>query len=698
MYKSLPLLALLFSISLFAQLETRLDSIVQSKIQPEDPALMVGVVKDGKVIYQSIRGVASLQHKVPASKDTRSNIASTAKQFTALMILDLSQQGKLDLEADIRLYFPELYPNVKDTIRIRHLLNHTSGIRDYCDLMSIQQDPWWRREGLDNEDVLDLLTKQEDLAFKPGAAYTYSNSGYTLLADLIERVTEESFHRYSEKFFQNLGMIQTAFLEDYMYIIPNQALPYSDWGDGVWQQYPTMTNTYGEGFLFTTLEDQLHYEQLVQKAAADRNELILASQQPIPNSERKHYGFGLELSETLGYPSVHHAGGTGSYGSQMLRFPEQRLSIFVMSSNSQVYTGGLALEIAKIFLKEKEKAVEYSSKINSISKEKLTQSIVGQYRSASGKLNRIEEEEGKLKWKYANQYSIPIYQDEENVYHPYYNEDEKIGVFENEVILFDTEGDETVFTRLESMPPSLSDLKSYEGDYYSSELEIHFDITLKDGQLFLNMDDWKTPDEIQVLRRDEMLSGSWIIEAERDAFDRVIGMLITENRAGNVRFDKKTNLHFQPTIATENGSISVTTIGSVDGSASDILLTRNYENGNEIWTKQFGGSSYDKASSLIETEDGYLIIGSTSSYGNGNYDVLLIKTNKKGKKKWQKTFGKTMNDYGYYAEVTAQGYLIKGTTQECVNDDVFNCKSFVWILNVDEEGNELSNEVREQLN
>jgi len=193
-----PLIAMLLSLTSFSQTpNSRLDSIVKSQIEVDDPALFVGVVKDGEIVYKHIRGLVSLQHQVLADDNSRSNIASTAKQFTALMILDLSLKGKLSLEDDFRKYLPDLYPKVEAEIKIRHLINHTSGVRDYCDLMGIQQNAWWRRVGLDNDDVIELLEKQEDLAFAPGTNYEYSNSGYNILAEIIELVAEEDFHVYS---------------------------------------------------------------------------------------------------------------------------------------------------------------------------------------------------------------------------------------------------------------------------------------------------------------------------------------------------------------------------------------------------------------------------------------------------------------------------------------------------------------------
>ncbi|MEL6141151.1 MAG: serine hydrolase domain-containing protein [Bacteroidota bacterium] len=678
-------------------LKTKLDSIVNSKIAVDDPALFVGIVKDGAIIYKNIRGLANLQHQVPADENTRSNIASTAKQFTALMVLELALQGKLSLEDDIRKFIPDLYPKVKEEIKLRHLLNHTSGVRDYCDLMGIQGNAWWRRIGLDNEDVIDLLRQQEDLAFAPGSDYEYSNSGYNLLAEVIEIVAEEDFHRYSDRFFQNLGMTQTSFLESYMYVIPNQAQPYSDWGDGVWQQYPTMTSTYGEGFLYTTLDDQLRYEQLIQSAAKDGNELLLASQQPIPNSERETYGFGVELNDRFNYKSVYHAGGTGSYGSEVVRYPEEQLSIFVMTSNSRVWSGGLADEIAREFLPEKAVEVAYAAELKSVPEEPLAQDFKGQYYSASNELVRIEEKDGNLVWLRGNRNPITLVKEAENLYHTSYDDQLKIGFFEEELVLFYPSGKAFTYTEIDATPPTLADYEGLVGDYYSRELDVHFTLSLEEGNLMFVFDHWKKPKPVEAFNRNDLMARSNKLRVERDQFDRVVAISLSWARALNNSFAKQSNLQFQPKIATEGGSISVTTIGSVDGSASDILLTKNYENGNEIWSQQFGGSSYDKASSIIATEDGYLIVGSTSSYGEGNYDMFVIKTDKKGKKRWQNTFGRTMNEYGYTAEVTESGYLIKGTIQHCKDGDVFDCTTNVWMVYIDEDGNELSSQVLEEI-
>ncbi|KAB2807350.1 serine hydrolase domain-containing protein [Phaeocystidibacter luteus] len=666
-----------------------IDSIMQAEVAEDDPALFVGVVHDGEIVYERIRGFADLQHNVPAHETSRTNIASNAKQYTALMVLDLAQKGQLSLENDIRKYLPELYPNVADTIRIRHLLNHTSGVRDYCDMMGIQQNPWWRREGLDNRDVLEFHRKQSNLAFEPGSRYSYSNSGYVLLALIIEEVTGEEFHAYATQFFEDLGMTNTAFPKSYMRIIPNLALPYSNWGGADWLQYPMMTSTAGEGFLFTTLHDQLIYEQMIQKSYASNNELLIQSQQTIPNSEVNSYGYGLFLTDRFNRKCIHHAGSTGSYGAQFYRFPEENLSVVVLSNNGSVWTEGVANQVAELYLKDVELEINYADGMDTLSTEPLTSSFFAQYYSPSGRLMRIVEEEGRILWKNGNSNGIELNREDENLFHPYYDVNMKIGFAENGAVLFETDGTTTFYRKLSEQEARPTEYSRLVGIYESASLDVEFELLQEDGQLKLKMPKWDEAREVSVFNQHDLMIADYRMKIERDAFNRVVALTVSKGRALNNRFNKRTNLQFHPTAITDRGSISVTTIGAVDGSASNILLTENYPNGNEIWSKQYGGTSYDKAHSVFALEDGYLIVGSTSSYGVGNYDFFVIRTDKNGKLVWQNTYGREMNDYAYTAEITPSGYVIKGTTQDC-NDDVFDCTTYVWEVNIDLDGNKLS--------
>ena len=259
-------LFLLFTVSLFSQSKPALDSeaitkILYQRASDETPGMAVGIVKDGTIVYEHYIGYADLIHKVKITKDTRFNIASNAKQFTALCILTLIEQGKISLEDDIRKYLPELHKDIEDRITISNLLTHTSGVRDYCDLLALQGKTWWK-QFIDNGDAMELLQGQKDLNFKPGTEYMYSNSNYIILTEIVKKVTGQEFSEFAKTLFEALDMPSTGFLTQYTAVIPNKARPYGNW-DG-WQEEPTITEVHGDGALFTTLPDQLKWEQIVQ--------------------------------------------------------------------------------------------------------------------------------------------------------------------------------------------------------------------------------------------------------------------------------------------------------------------------------------------------------------------------------------------------------------------------------------------------
>ncbi|MEM6879352.1 MAG: serine hydrolase [Bacteroidota bacterium] len=559
--------------------------------------------------------------------------------------------------------------------------------------------PYWQQVGMRNSDVIKLLEKQEELVFEPGSKYGYSNSGYTILAIIIEEVTGESFNDYSDAFFQKMGMSNTSFLRRYMGVIPNRADSYSDWGDGLWLSTPVVTRFSGDGFLYTTLRDQLHYEQAVQNARSENNTLLMESQKPIPNSEITDYGFGLQLEGRMGRAAQYHSGSTFGYNSHTTRFPEENLTVFVMSNNMSIWSGNVADRVASFLLPDGGN-MEYNSRINQSVRVPDTDQILGQYISPDGFLIRIVEEEGTLTWINESNYPYEIVREDDNLFAVGFNTNIKVGFYNDEVVEFYRDGTTVSYTKSEYVAASQADVAAFVGEYHSQELDVSFEIKMnEDNKLIFALPDWER--EIELVNRNELRASDYILKVQRDQFDRPTDILVTLNfRAPNNRFKKVTNLVFQPQIPTDNGSIQVSTVGSVHGDASDILLTANYPNGNEIWFKQFGGNSYDKASSIIDVEDGYLIIGSTSSYGNGNYDMFVIKTDKEGNKIWQNTYGNLYNEYGYIAEAIEHGYLIKGTIQNCTsNSDVFNrdCTTNVWVVSVDENGNEISNEILEEI-
>ncbi len=524
-----------------------IDAYLDKLIAQDAPGLAVGVVKEGEIIYESYLGLANIAHRIPIDERTRFNIASVAKEFTALCVLQLVLDGKISLEDDIREYLPELYPNVTSPIQIKQMLNHSSGIRDFYDLLSIQQDPWWRKEGLSNADAIALLQKQQELSFEPGTEHLYSNSNYTLLAEIAAKVSGQSFHEYSKALFLQLGMDETGFLKNYMHPIPFQALPYTDWGNGIWQQYPTITNLYGDGFLFTTLRDQLVFEQAVQKATPE-NRLLTISQQPIENAKISDYGYGLELKDRLNYKAVHHSGGTGSNHAQTIRFPELQLSVFIMSNNGNLWSGNIADEIAGILLPPKKTTNQqiFPAETKEIQAALPLDRLMGTYKSPSGGLIRIFTKEDVLYWQMDNNNEQELIRVKGNLFQWAVNEKIKVAftIWEDghsNFTVYYPGAEPKIHQKQSSFVPDSIYLEKLVGKYYNAELDFGFSLEFIAGnQLVLTKNGEPEGQPLKVVQKDDFLLFDYKLRPVYNKMGQVTELLMDFNRVKNIRFINKT--------------------------------------------------------------------------------------------------------------------------------------------------------------
>ena len=225
-----------------------IQALIDNLIEDGAPGYAVGVVVDDKHVFSHYAGLANLDTPTPIDENTRFNIASVAKQFTALMILDLAHQGKVDLSKDFRAYLPNAMPLVEKPISIAQVLTHTSGIRDVYDLFFLTNGTWYETD-FNNRTARNLLRKQTGLNFEPGSSHLYSNSNYILLADLIAEVQGQPFHVYANEFLKNRGMSNSTVRRRYGTVIPRLARAYGHWGTE-WIENADIANTHGDGFFF----------------------------------------------------------------------------------------------------------------------------------------------------------------------------------------------------------------------------------------------------------------------------------------------------------------------------------------------------------------------------------------------------------------------------------------------------------------
>ena len=209
----------------------QVDKVFEKYNRTDSPGCALGIYKDGTILYKHGYGMANLNDDVTITPQTVFHVASMSKQFTAASILLLQQQGKLSIDDDVHKYIPEL-PDFGEHISLRHLMHHTSGMRDQWSLLELAG---WRysQDLITDDDVMSVLVHQKALNFKPGEKYMYSNTGFTLLAIVVKRVSGTSFREFTDKnIFQPLGMIHTHFRDDHEEVIKHDALGYDQDGDG----------------------------------------------------------------------------------------------------------------------------------------------------------------------------------------------------------------------------------------------------------------------------------------------------------------------------------------------------------------------------------------------------------------------------------------------------------------------------------
>jgi len=508
------------------------------------PGLAVGVVYNGQVIFEGYIGLANLQHQVPVGPQSRFNIASVAKQFTATMALQQVQQGKLDLEAPLTQYMPEFYANLEQAPQLKHIFTHRSGIRDYCDLQGMQGDPWWRRVGQDNDDVLELVAQQTDLNFAPGSSYTYSNTNYTLLTALIAQASNQSFTDYASNFFDALGMPNTRFNKNYMEVLPNMARPYANWGNGQWQEYPMLTDLHGDGFLFTTLPDQLRWEALLQNPEQGPFPALLkASQDSVAGIHQGFYHYGLEKRRWNGHFIREHSGGTGAFSAHVIRFNHTPISVVAMSSNSSIVSMYVAQEVAQMLVPPLPQNTAPNPNVPATAyKEKriAPQALAGQYLSPKGSVIKILAKGDTLMYKVGQNRAWDFEHLSGNMYS--YNTESPIRIYfekgsKKQFTIYFEEGT-NVYTKLEAWQPETAYLEGLSGSYYNKETDTRFTLsTTNEGNLRLVKG--RIDENVELLYEDNMKVGNYKFKAVRDDNQQVLALMVNYARLQNVRFVKE---------------------------------------------------------------------------------------------------------------------------------------------------------------
>ena len=329
----------------------RVDSIFARWNTRETPGCAVGVAQKGTPVLTRAYGMADLERDVTATPATIYEAGSVSKQFTATAIILLAQQGKLSLDDDVRKYVPEI-PDYGQTIRLRHLLTHTSGLRDWGSVATIAGWPRSVRTHT-HAHVIDILSRQRALNFPPGDQYSYSNSGYNVLAVIVDRVSGMPFADFSRRFiFEPLGMTHTQWRDDWTRIVKGRSVAYATRGNGFAIDNP-IENVYGNGGLLTTVGDLLIWNENLNAGARLGGKAYVDEmhRQGVLNSGLQiAYASGIQVGTYAGTKSVSHTGATSGFRAFLARYPEQQLSVAVLCNVGAVNPGGVGEQVASVFL------------------------------------------------------------------------------------------------------------------------------------------------------------------------------------------------------------------------------------------------------------------------------------------------------------------------------------------------------------
>lgn len=475
------------------------DAIFADLTKQGSPGCALGVYRDGKIAYAKGYGLADIEGGVPIAPQSVFDIGSTSKQFTASSILLLEKQHKLRLDDDIHTYIPEL-PDYGHKITILHLLNHTSGVRDYLSLFSLAGV---NLDGVTtDDDGLAIIARQKALNFPPGSDFLYSNSGFFLLSVIVKRVSGKTLREFAvENIFQALGMTHTTYRDDHTMLIPNRALAYALGEKGSYKLRVSYFEQLGDGAVHTSVEDLQKWDENFYSAQLGGKDFLgeIQEQGKLSSGKTLEYAKGLVIGEHRGLHTVRHGGAWGGYRAELLRFPEQHFSVACLCNVGNANPERRANEVAEIYLggimKPKE-SVAAGSVPNtpsgvSLSDEQL-RPLVGTYRnSAKGTIARTSIKEGKLHLGIYGQ-SVGLRAVNATEFVPVtILVDAKIN-FEapasgkSRLMKISGEGPLAgTFEAIAPSTPSAADLAVYAGSYASDELGVVYRLVVTDGKLRL---------------------------------------------------------------------------------------------------------------------------------------------------------------------------------------------------------------------
>jgi CubicO group peptidase (beta-lactamase class C family) len=494
------------------------------------PGVAVAVEQNGRLIYNKAFGLANLEHLVPNTTETVFECGSVSKQFTAAAILLLEKEGKLSLKDDVRKYVPEL-PQYDGVITIQHLLNHTSGLKDWGVIYAIGG---WPRSTRAYTQALsfDIVFRQKSLNFTPGSEYSYSNSNYVMLVLIVERVSGQSLAQFtSSRLFEPLGMKNTQWRDNFKEIIPGRAIAYSS-SEGKYQQDMPFENVHGPGGLLTTTADLLRWNQLLEthELFESHTAQLRIQRGKLNNGTEITYAAGLSNSAFNGFDEISHSGATAGYRAWLAYYPQKKLSIVALSNDASFNAGRIGRDMAEIFLGSATVSGNEPTAFVALSTTEA-QKWVGLYRHVNQPdYFKIDYVDGKLQ---VNGREVrAVHRDS-----LYLNRVWWIASA-NQSIMRQSPGGTGTYQRKEPSNTSAEGLQSLAGYYRSEDADATFRIEVREGNLWVQVKPGDSLKLTPIFLDGYRTEAYGLCEFKRDKKGNIIGFEVSLPRANRVPFTK----------------------------------------------------------------------------------------------------------------------------------------------------------------
>jgi CubicO group peptidase (beta-lactamase class C family) len=527
---------------------SRIDNLFQKWDKTSVPGCAIGIVRNDTLIYAKGYGMANLENGIPISPETVFYMASVSKQFTGYSIILLARQGKLTLDDDIRKYLPWIHDFGK-TLTIRHLLNHTSGLRDDITLAAITGLGY---DGmLTQELAINLIKNQTSLNFDPGERYSYSNSNYVLLAEIVKTASGKSFRSFADSaIFKPLGMVNSQFQDNYAGLIKNRALSYSGTRDNKTLNSFQNVYTVGDGGLFSNINDMAKWViNLYSPLAGDQKDIEqLTWKGKLNNGKEITYASGIGNSIYNGRIKYSHSGGLAGYRTYVSAFPELKMGFIVFSNDGDFNSSAKANEMADIFttpgIINNANLIDQNDNNKLLIKDiSIFRKYMGDYVDEDGTRLNFNLNEGKMSLNVQGQ-SFNLYQ--------FSRDTIALATRPETRFLFSISGNDTVATQyspgetrifrkyIAGISLTNKQLQSYTGTYYSLELDCNYGIELRDQKLILTSNKYEDT-EISLIGSDDLYTNNWWMghmKVLRDNKNMVTGFEINDGHIMHLRFIK----------------------------------------------------------------------------------------------------------------------------------------------------------------